>query len=134
MSQQAQSLMKDKKFLRYFWIHEWAVAEIKKIFIDYGEIHVVFDDDHKIVLTPLKGHEWLKYKQYNPLKDHDEYYQMEVDEKLVFWNDCKYCGKNKKKLKICKKCKKTMYCSRGCQKRDWNKGNHKNVCDILKNL
>ena len=49
---------------------------------------------------------------------------------------CNYCDSKKKqekamKMKRCKKCKLAWYCSRKCQKRDWNLGNHKIICKKL---
>ena len=35
------------------------------------------------------------------------------------------------KLKKCKRCKYSRYCSVRCQKLDWNRGLHKEICDLL---
>ena len=49
----------------------------------------------------------------------------------------KFPKKNKKIKKgeldliICKKCKLVYYCSKRCQKCDWNKYNHKLVCSYF---
>ena len=56
---------------------------------------------------------------------------------------CEVCGrenqkiKDKKykrgwrwKLKLCKGCGLVYYCSRKCQKIDWNKRNHRRICDM----
>ena len=41
---------------------------------------------------------------------------------------CKRVGNKHCKLKICKRCKMTLYCSKLCQKRDWNFGDHHTKC------
>ena len=40
------------------------------------------------------------------------------------------CVKNDVKMKICKGCKMIYYCSRKCQKRDWN-SKHRTICSNL---
>jgi energy-coupling factor transporter ATP-binding protein EcfA2 len=44
-------------------------------------------------------------------------------------SSCASCGKNSAELKKCSACKKTKYCDRTCQKKDWKK--HKKVCTFL---
>ena len=44
--------------------------------------------------------------------------------------DCVVCGKSAKAL--CSKCKHVFYCTRECQKKDWN--SHKEICKSLANL
>ena len=39
---------------------------------------------------------------------------------------CNYCNKDDKDLRVCKRCKKTYYCSKKCQKSDWSE--HKHLC------
>lgn len=39
-----------------------------------------------------------------------------------------HCLKKFKILKRCKKCKKVVYCSTKCQKKDWKFGNHRSNC------
>ncbi|MES1921737.1 hypothetical protein MHBO_003266 [Bonamia ostreae] len=41
---------------------------------------------------------------------------------------CDKCKKNTEKLKKCGACKKVEYCSRECQKSDWE--NHKKICSF----
>ncbi len=70
----------------------------------------------------------MKIKE-NRLKRRDEKF-------LLYSKICNNCNKiwnwkkekSKEKFKTCKKCKKTYYCSRKCQKIDWKKG-HKNFCN-----
>ena len=38
------------------------------------------------------------------------------------------CNDSTKQFKKCHGCKKAIYCSKQCQKIDWNSNNHKNVC------
>ena len=55
------------------------------------------------------------------------------------WSSCerKHCavcnrvGNKHCKLKICKRCKMTFYCSKLCQKRDWNFGDHHTKCEKI---
>ena len=51
---------------------------------------------------------------------------------VLFQKDvkCHYCNTNcdKIQLKVCKRCRKTYYCSKKCQKKDWNWRLHKLVC------
>lgn len=44
---------------------------------------------------------------------------------------CNRCGKTDVKLSRCGGCKRALYCSRDCQKRDW-KDSHKLVCKTIK--
>ena len=44
-------------------------------------------------------------------------------------SSCASCGKNSAELKKCSACKKTKYCDRICQKKDWKK--HKKICAFL---
>lgn len=46
---------------------------------------------------------------------------------------CNYCKKPQgaTKLDMCSACKKTYYCSKDCQKRDWKAG-HKTQCPLLR--
>lgn len=39
---------------------------------------------------------------------------------------CDICGELKAHLKRCSQCKKKWYCSKKCQREDWNK--HKKIC------
>lgn len=41
---------------------------------------------------------------------------------------CHVCYERQAKLKKCGRCKKALYCSRICQKRDWTSGKHKTTC------
>ena len=51
---------------------------------------------------------------------------------VLFQKDvkCHYCNTScdEIQLKICKRCRKTYYCSKKCQKKDWNWRLHKLVC------
>ena len=47
---------------------------------------------------------------------------------VVLMKECNSCHVTTKKLKKCKKCKIVYYCSKLCQKRDWNEGNHRLHC------
>ena len=46
-------------------------------------------------------------------------------------NQCDTCGKScdEYQLRICKRCKNAHYCSKKCQKFDWNRGHHKYQCN-----
>ena len=43
---------------------------------------------------------------------------------------CTYCSTGNPEIKLlrCTGCKQVYYCSKRCQKADWNKGGHKHVC------
>ena len=43
---------------------------------------------------------------------------------------CDICKRNSKRLLKCKHCRKKLYCSRKCQKIDWNLNNHKRKCTL----
>ena len=47
---------------------------------------------------------------------------------LVIGKRCQTCHFRNEKLRKCKHCKNTFYCSRKCQKIGWNLKNHKNFC------
>ena len=47
---------------------------------------------------------------------------------LSMIKECYYCREKSKKLKLCKRCRKAKYCSKNCQKNDWNLRNHKHEC------
>jgi len=43
--------------------------------------------------------------------------------------ECANCGKPAETK--CSRCKQTFYCRRECQLRDWKRGGHKEICEIL---
>uniref|UniRef100_A0A914QFP5 MYND-type domain-containing protein n=1 Tax=Panagrolaimus davidi TaxID=227884 RepID=A0A914QFP5_9BILA len=45
---------------------------------------------------------------------------------------CHVCGKEAKTLPACSGCKMALYCSKECQKIDWNELNHEGICKHLK--
>ena len=47
---------------------------------------------------------------------------------LTLLKECHYCHEKSNKLKKCKKCLNAFYCSKICQKRDWNLNNHREKC------
>lgn len=55
-----------------------------------------------------------------------------ITEACCGWRECK-----KKEVdeddafKSCTECKIERYCSRRCQKKDWNEGDHKRLCKIM---
>ena len=44
---------------------------------------------------------------------------------------CQSCGVVSLDNQKCARCRSVVYCSRGCQKSDWNKGGHKKVCEQI---
>ena len=46
---------------------------------------------------------------------------------------CNFCHKtcDESSLRVCKRCKNAYYCSKKCQKSDWNSTNHKYKCKIV---
>ena len=44
-----------------------------------------------------------------------------------------FCNQNNKhnEWKKCARCKVIYYCSKKCQKYDWNKLKHRNICDMI---
>ena len=69
-------------------------------------------------------------------KERSVYYKrIRIHQKLYRKRDPQYqcnnerCSKKKKYRRYsCSRCKSISYCSRGCQKYDWNKGGHKEIC------
>ena len=59
-------------------------------------------------------------------KDNLRWRNMLVQKKV----ECHYCQKrcDEYQLKLCNKCKNTYYCSKICQKKDWNLRFHKIAC------
>eukprot|EP01084_Bolivina_argentea_P280879 480445_1 len=64
--------------------------------------------------------------------------RVKTEQKLKMKCNYKYCNVknsiNSEKLwkfKFCSTCKIAFYCSRRCQKKDWNKGNHRYCCSLL---
>ena len=51
-----------------------------------------------------------------------------IIDKIDISKQCNVCGKKSKLLKYCAQCKNVKYCSRKCQKIDWNTNNHKRIC------
>lgn len=47
---------------------------------------------------------------------------------VMMIKQCNYCHKKNAKLKTCKNCRNVLYCSKLCQKKDWNLSNHKSKC------
>ena len=45
---------------------------------------------------------------------------------------CNICNLASTKMKWCKKCKIVRYCSKKCQKIDWNRNNHKQLCQKIR--
>ena len=62
--------------------------------------------------------------------DHDS------NEKSIAWRnialskECNVCNRKQKVLKKCKHCRNVFYCSKECQKIDWNLNNHKAICGM----
>ena len=50
---------------------------------------------------------------------------------LSLLRECNYCDKKKKQLFTCKRCRMVYYCSKICQKKDWNLKGHKDQCKEL---
>ena len=42
---------------------------------------------------------------------------------------CAACARWQRRLLLCGRCRRVRYCSRRCQKREWNLGVHRAVCD-----
>ena len=49
-------------------------------------------------------------------------------DKIDISKQCNVCGKESELLKYCAQCENVKYCSRKCQKIDWNINNHKQRC------
>ncbi|KAK3090459.1 hypothetical protein FSP39_012031 [Pinctada imbricata] len=64
----------------------------------------------------------------NIIRDNDKVF-LHPSKKAESISVCFYCHKTATNLKLCSKCKKALYCSKECQKRDFTK--HKHVCRIL---
>ena len=77
------------------------------------------------MMMVLKG----KYKKYLKISKKIKDKRMRLESIECSW---KYCRKNnfkenKYKFRKCKGCY-CRYCNRKCQKLDWNKGCHKEIC------
>ena len=101
---------------------EWRLSWIQCLYIAF-----CYDDEYKQRIR-------VGWKLETPFKWDDERY-LQVLNNVMMYKECNWvnCTKKDIKLKRCKKCKSVYYCSKKCQKQDWNlksDGNisHKNVC------
>ena len=58
-------------------------------------------------------------------------WEMKKENMKCLWHECenKAYHLRSKRLYKCKRCRVARYCSKYCQKRDWNFGDHKQICN-----
>lgn len=87
------------------------------IFVRYAKQHFYMDGSVGIRLEYTPSILVLPYSMAVIMKAH----------RAIVKDQCKKCGK--RACKRCAKCKQTLYCTRDCQKDDWE--NHKSDCGVL---
>ena len=96
------------------------------------------------ILNNINNFEWIKYNQKESFLTNSKQFQRMfklrnkkfcVEQRRRDWKRCNWKGciyhemrRIDKALKMCSRCRKVFYCSRFCQKQDWNVGNHTIDC------
>lgn len=67
------------------------------------------------------------YYHFRRIKNRKKFKSNKTNTKQKKIKNCQYIKCNKKALKKCSRCKSSRYCSRKCQKKDWNT-KHRFIC------
>ena len=105
----------------HLWTHQYVINKLIERLVIYNEI--IQGNDDKV----LNG----KYRRYLKMRKKDKCMRLEAIE--CQWKYCKKRNRNKGKFRKCKGCRLCRYCSKTCQKLDWNKGCHKQICALFEN-
>ena len=109
----------DLRVWPHIMMYKWIICGNKECRKYYMYDRYKFDWAYKFL--------WVYTKRSQMI---DEPKQEMVEEMCDKWRN----RKAQKKWYICKGCMTTHYCSRKCQKRDWNLHNHKKQCKLLQKL
>lgn len=96
------------------------------------------------ILNNINNFKWIKHNQNQQFLTNSKQFQRMfklrnkkyfVEKRRRDWKRCNWKGcvyhemrSVDKALKMCSKCRKVFYCSKHCQKRDWNVGSHAINC------
>jgi len=127
-NQNGIAIFEDGSEIYFFWAN--------KIHDHLPIIKKIFEKDKDTVITLNKGIVLKVFEvclAYSFLlestnKNKRDYFLTLTEEK--YKDVCLACGKKAENMKRCSGCKVSNYCSRECQKNNWN--NHKSICEKLK--
>ena len=88
------------------------------------EIDIIKSAIHRNAILN-QSNEWLCHVVDENTRQHELYIKWKNATCIKY---CHYCNKIDSKLFKCKKCQKVYYCSRLCQKKDWNLKRHRMSC------
>ena len=87
-----------------------------------ASLFVFFEDPVREMMGGRVNRDCISKKSGRTDRDKET---MAIPERIICCNACNVASHN---MKWCRACRIVRYCNKKCQKTDWNKGNHREIC------